>query len=260
MRYKLISVFILIAYLCPGQEQYQLAPPLVKYPSSFFSVSVTVTAAFDQPGAKIVYTTDGSIPGTNSPVYKKPLAITRNTHLQIRAVGAGFEASPVVEAFLYKEGVPIQKILFTTPDPKYTPRSSSALNDNIGGINNISNGNWLGYLGDTATFTIDLYRKEKVKSLLANFLQSQESWIFFPQKVTISFWDTVSGHWKELMTENYTFPESEKNIPRRGEIDFPFTISATKLKITAYPLLQIPDWHAGKGNPAWFFIDEIKLY
>ena len=37
-------------------------------------------------------------------------------------------------------------------------------------------------------------------------------------------------------------------------------ISAQKIKVVLLPIKKIPDWHNGKGNHGWLFIDEIKVY
>ena len=37
-------------------------------------------------------------------------------------------------------------------------------------------------------------------------------------------------------------------------------INTQKLKLVLLPLKKIPDWHNGKGNHGWLFIDEIKVY
>ena len=37
-------------------------------------------------------------------------------------------------------------------------------------------------------------------------------------------------------------------------------IKTHTLKLVLLPLKKIPDWHHGKGNHGWLFIDEIKVY
>jgi hypothetical protein len=36
--------------------------------------------------------------------------------------------------------------------------------------------------------------------------------------------------------------------------------TAQKIKIILKGIQSLPEWHAGKGQPGWLFIDEIKVY
>ena len=58
----------------------------------------TVSISCGTPGASIHYTTDGSTPTENSPVYNAPLTISVTTTLKAMAVASGYANSAVAEA------------------------------------------------------------------------------------------------------------------------------------------------------------------
>ena len=43
-------------------------------------------------------------------------------------------------------------------------------------------------------------------------------------------------------------------------IDTKKGVKTDKIKLQLYLVKHIPDWHAGKGNRSWIFIDEVKVY
>ena len=259
MRQILLLLLIHFTASCYAQP-FQLAPPRLIYSSAFFKDSITIRMEFSQPGASIHYTTDGSEPGNNSPVYKEPLVINKNTVLKVISAGAGFLPSETVKASFIKEGIAARQIAYSRPHEVYAQSAPAILMDNKGGMPDFRNGQWLGYTGDTAALTIRLHKKQKVKQVLIDFLQDENSWIFLPEQVLVWYYD--DGKKAFIPAGKKTFTH-EAAAPRQC---VPFTIAldiavpVDHLKITAIPLQQIPAWHAGKGSRAWLFIDEIKVY
>ena len=71
------------------------AAPIMSPGPGLYSSGQTVTFTEATPGAVIYYTTDGSLPTANSPVYSGPLPIFRSMNLQAVAIAGGTQASPV---------------------------------------------------------------------------------------------------------------------------------------------------------------------
>jgi hypothetical protein len=75
----------------PGQPV--LEPVQVSPPGGRFDGAVEVTLKHRDPEARIHYTLDDSIPTEASPIYTRPLRLTRPTALRVRAFRDGHTSS-----------------------------------------------------------------------------------------------------------------------------------------------------------------------
>jgi hypothetical protein len=87
MRHILLFPILLIFLHGAGQEKFQLAPPMLKYKSGFFSGKTSFTVIFSQPGAEVRYTLNGKEPGEKDLLYTKPVTITSRTTVKAKAFG-----------------------------------------------------------------------------------------------------------------------------------------------------------------------------
>jgi hypothetical protein len=88
-------------------------PPEFRPNQRTFRQRTAIRLVAASPDATLHYTTDGREPTTSSPVYTKPLAISRDTVVKALAVRDGEKPSPVVAA-TFVRGTPPPHI--TTPD------------------------------------------------------------------------------------------------------------------------------------------------
>jgi hypothetical protein len=86
-------------------------------PTTYTSIQ-TVSISDTQSGAIIYYTTDGSMPTINSPIYSVPLTILTTTSIRAIAAFPGIPMSPVILA-VYSINLP------QAPAPKFSPSPSS---------------------------------------------------------------------------------------------------------------------------------------
>ncbi len=243
-------------------QEFQLAPPMLQYSSAFFTSSTTVSLKFEQPGTQVFYTLNNKEPTENSVTYKKPIKITKHlTTLKAKATGKGFIPSETVQVTLIKDGLKIKSVEQSPPDEKFPGNGPLTLFDNEGGIANLHNKNFLGYQEDSVEINVTLKKKEKINSLLLDFLQDQGSWIFLPQKIQVFYFDD-KGNDYELMEHKEISADSiikgSSNVFEIIKASKKFI--SDKLKIILIPLQSIPEGHPGKGKPGWLFIDEVKIY
>ena len=261
MMKKLLLPFFLFGILdCFGQPFFQLAPPLLKYRSAFFSGSTLLEIIFNQPGAEIRYTLNGNEPGENDLLYSTPVTITKRTEVKVKTFGKEFRPSETVSVTFIKNGKPINNIQFSKPNELYANSKTDILHDNIGGIPGFNNGNWLGYDSDSVEIMIDLENKEAIKTVLIDFLQDENSWIFLPEQVLVYYYNNKQAPFIPAGKETFTHETPGVKQCNFHEISLGKKIKTAKLKLVLLPLKKIPDWHPGKGNHAWLFIDEIKVY
>ena len=255
-------IFFTTLVYCLAQEQFQLAPPLMKFQSIFFKKSHVVELLFAQPGTAIHYTLNGNEPEEKDPVYTKPILVKKNfTTIKAKVFGENFLPSETIEAVFVKEGLPLSKVIYTEPDKKYSGSGENTLMDNKGGIKGFNQGTWLGFQNDTVLVTIELPRARKVKSVLVDMLQDQGSWIFFPKKTEVYGRDHKTGYFEKL-GEIYSLPVQGKDLTvcKPLYIDFKKKMKTNSIQLKFFVLKSIPEWHPGQGKRSWVFIDEVKLY
>jgi arylsulfatase len=153
------------------------------------------------------------------------------------------------------EGKPIH--LTSPPDSSYYGEGAASLVDGIQASLEMSDGHWLGFRESGLDAVIDLGVPTKVHDIEVRFLQNQISWIFLPGNVKIS----VSSDWKHFEEIQYEqFENSLKDLNIKA-----YTISGQPdttirfVKIEATHIGQCPDWHPGKNERGWLFVDEIVV-
>ena len=251
------TLLLLYTVSTNAQDNFQLARPLLKYPSAFFSTEMRVEMAFAEPNTQIRYTLDGQEPTEDSPLYTQPVRITKRfTSVKARVFSTIYQPSDVVEATFIKDGLPIKSVETTPPNQKYKGSGAMTLIDNKGGTTNISGSTWLGFQTDTVEIVMHLPKKEKIKNVLVNLLRDYGSWIFLPEKIEVLAFKNNAFQ----LVDNKSFKQ-DNNVNGSACVAAVFAlkngIKTDKLKIQLYLVKQIPDWHAGKGNKSWIFVDEV---
>lgn len=258
----ILILFLLKTSLVLAQDAFQLAPPILKYPSVFFTKEAKIEMAFAEPNTEIHFTTNGAEPTKQDSIYKYPLSIRTNfTTVKARVFSEIYQASDVVSATFIKDGLPIKSIECTPPNPKYAGSGAPTLVDNKGGTTSISSKTWLGFQTDTVEIILNLNKKEKVKKILVNLLQDHGSWIFLPEKVEVYSFNSKKKRFQLVGDQIFNQEKEVKgSFCTPSVIDIKEGIKTDKIKLQLYLVKQIPDWHAGKGSRSWIFIDEVKVY
>lgn len=78
-----------------------VAQPYFVPPAGNYVTPTNVTILCKTPDATIYYTTDGTVPTTNSPIYSTPISLTTDKNLKAFGVLAGFNDSPVASAMYH---------------------------------------------------------------------------------------------------------------------------------------------------------------
>lgn len=258
---KLFSLFFLfLVQQSFSQQPFQLAPPMLKYKSAFFSGSTSFEVIFNQPGAQVHYTLNGKEPVENDLLYSKAVPITKRMIVKAKAFGKEFLASETVSVEFIQNGKAIDNIRFSKPHESYANSKADILNDNTGGIANYRSGEWLGYDSDTVEINIELKKKEAIRTVLINLLQDEKSWIFLPEQILVYYYNDNQKTFLPAANEIFFHETASPKQCSLKEITPAQKIKTNKLKLVLLPLKKIPAWHQGKGNHGWLFIDEIKVY
>jgi hypothetical protein len=239
----------------------KISNPSIVQDSSIFSKKLLVKMKHLLPGVTIKYTTDGSEPDSlKSKEYEKPIILTENTVLKIKAFKPGWISSDVVQRTFYKSGIQPDTIyLVTDPHPKYRNEGAKTLVNYQLGENNISNGEWLAYRDYDMEFIIGFNQGKTLKSAYLNALVDIGAYIF-PIKSIKAEGSNDGKNFEKISEVN--FPEGKESDPRGAmsfSCEFPVGTSYKFYKFTVSNLTKLPSWHRGKGEPAWIFIDELFL-
>ena len=253
-------LFFLSSFTARAQ-QFQLAPPYIKFSSVFFDKSQLVEMKFEQPGTVIRYTLDGKEPNTQSNAYTEPVLINRhNQVLKAKVFGDGFLPSETVEERFVNQGLKILSCSSSSPNPKYPGNSSKILIDGQGGSPSFGDGSWLGFDCDSVSFLIQLSQKETVSSIMAHLMESQGSWIFLPQSVSVYSLENGTKAQVTLKPITINNKEQKASLAQLSFFEFTKPVQTQTLQLEMQVVRKMPEWHPAKGEHAWLFIDEIKVY
>lgn len=255
-------LMVLAGFYCEAQSPVQLAPPLLKYHSVFFKKTTDVEIKFAQQGTQIHYTLNNQPPTEQSEIYTKSIHINKSfTTVKAFVSGDGFLPSEMVTATFIKDGIKIKSVQQSPANARFQGSGASTLIDNEGGITDMNASTWLGYQQDAVEINMLLEKKQALSSVLINCLQNQGSWIFLPAQISVFYFDESKQSF-ELLGEQLNVANEKISTASCQPIIIaaPKKISTEKIKIILKGIKSLPEWHAGKGQPGWLFIDEIKLY
>ncbi|KAA6344185.1 Beta-hexosaminidase [termite gut metagenome] len=204
----------------------------VKACRNFFNVNINTRADEDgtlkvfletyYPKAEIRYTTDGTVPTQNSPVYKQPFTLTSNINLQAAAFKGGTIMGEVTAKPLYGN-------LISGKSYTVTPRRGSYSGDILGendvlgtdpktlGLTNGKRGNnssyipWVSFgLGKESSveFTVNLGQATSVKSVVFGSLYNPANFALPPSVVSVEV-SSDGNEYKEVAEQQFTrqYPE-----------------------------------------------------
>ena len=216
-------------------------------------VTYELSSLDDSP---IYFTTDGTKPTADSPVYSSPLVLDKTT--VIKAMTAHGRDIRYLEDSVTFNKATWKKVELATPAyPQYSEGAPGILVDGAFGPNAVKNGYWLGFVGNNAIATIDLETAEEISRVTVRFLVVTGAWIFDTRGMKVEVSNDAKS-WQTVAQEKYSPLKRDTNriIPHT----LAFTpVMAKYVRVTMDIEKSIPDWHAAKGNGTFIFIDEIVV-
>lgn len=252
-------VLIEAGYKDDGTEIIALSPPIIKTPAGVFENSIELELSHPLPGVEVRYTTDGTAPDSiSSTLYTGPVLIDRNTNLKVRADKPGWYGSAVAQASFIRKGYTPDSIWYgTLPAERFTPPSINHLTDGeLGGFDNIGNGDWAGFRGTDAVYYVQFNNPTKIQSVLLILSDNAGRHIFPPEYMEVS--GGMDQH--SLKPLGRIVPEQTKKgtLPSHMELKVSFEPRELKcLRIVARPVRAVPEWLDSKRPPGWVFVSEL---
>ncbi len=193
--------------------------------------------------------------------YTEPLHLSENATIRFytRKKGKYSTRSPIQVATFTKIPSDRHIILHNQFNPSYSAGGADGLMDGIFGKLNWRAGDWQGYQGQDVEVVMAFDEPRKINSVAANFLEDQNSWIFYPKEVSF-YISNDSLHWTLLED----IPTHKSDHAEQTTITL---FSTTKVdqskvkyvKMRAKNFGPMPQWHEGRGNPTFIFLDEFEV-
>ncbi len=233
--------------------------PLITSSLDFFNkpMQISMTAA---KGTEIRYTTDGSDPSANSPLYTKPFTIENTTVIKAATFSnkksTSFDASAVFHRIIFSS------VKFTYPAEKSTSHKSDwdVVNGTEADAMDQAKG-WLEFKEKNMEVELTLQKPTDIKEISSRFA----SFTWYNYFLPIAYEVEVSTDGKSF-SEPYTCKipfDATKEL--YGEVT-PVWLTAKvntkaviKIRIKAINIQKNPNWHYLKGEKASLLLDEIMV-
>ena len=146
----------------------------------------------------------------------------------------------------------------TETHPNYTYNCPDLLTDGLRGAGPYNSGDFAGWYNKPVEAVIEMDGTPYSSVTLSTFVFRYD-YVFNPLDLTV-YVSENGNEYTEVAHEEYPVEGGvdDGNGCNEYTVTFPET-SAKYLKVTARCLEALPDWHSGKGNPGFVFVDEIVV-
>ena len=134
----------------------------------------------------------------------------------------------------------------------YQGQGEGTLTNVIRGTKNFHDGQWLGWLGDDVTLTLDLGETTEVSEVRIGAMDAQSSGIYFPERLTVAL-SADGKNYREVAAQ-------EEPCTIKGKSSLKDFVLKFAPQSTRYLQIQLKNVKTPpKGGDAWLFIDEILV-
>lgn len=231
--------------------------PFIQNAPQIFADSVRIEMASPKRGMPIFYSLNNSEKFQN---YTQPFYLNESTDIKFYSL-RNTESYLMQYATFTKLPSDRKIILKNEYNKSYSAGGAQGLMDGIYGKLNWRAGDWQGYQGQDIEVIMAFDEPRTIKKLSANFLEDQNSWIFYPKEVEFyvsndsvnwTLVDRIPTH-KSDHTEETTISKFSTLYKTMQKQEYQFA------KMVAKNFGPMPQWHEGRGNPTFIFIDEFEV-
>jgi predicted alpha-1,2-mannosidase len=226
--------------------------PFIKNGIRIFKDSTKIEMMCAKPGNAIFY----SLNDAAFKKYEKPFFV----HEQAEIVFFNENNKSMMQTATFTKLPGDRKIILHNQyNPSYSAGGAEALMDGLYGKLNWRAGDWQGYQGQDVEVIMAFDKPRAIKKIAANFLEDQNSWIFYPKEVSF-YVSNDSTQW--TLIENIATNKSD-HAEKTSISMFETSIRNIKkehyryAKVIAKNFGPMPQWHEGRGNPTFVFLDEF---
>lgn len=206
--------------------------------------------------APIHFTTDGTEPTAESPLYTEPVTLKESCIIKAVALRPGSGSDIFTDSITFNKATAHPVTLLNEPHPRYKAKGGETIVDGKFGTNGFGNGDWIGYVGRDLVATVDLEAAEQMSEVTVRACVATGDWVFDAAGFEVA----VSDDGKSFTTvgsETYPAMTTSSNAIVAHALKFD-PVSARYVRVTVKPA-TIPAWHQGAGKPGFVFVDEIEI-
>ena len=251
--FRLISIYDLLGYNY-AKHIFDIQAAFVPNPAENM-LDVTFSTV---DNADIYYTLDGTEPTKSSQKYTEPLKINEACHIKAIAVRPSGNSKIVSEEILFNKASMKSITMLQPINRQYKYGGEITLVDGLRGGEGYKTGRWIAFYRNNMEAVIDLQQPTEISKAQIRTNVKKRDWVFGARSFSIEVSDDGTVY-RKLAGEAY--PELTQDAPD-GIIIHELTFEPTTaryVKFIVEPESRIPEWHGGKGRPAFVFLDEISL-
>lgn len=203
------------------------------------------------PNADIRYAL-GDTPIEKGEKYTAPIAIKATTTYKAAVFSANATNTITSGQITFHKAIGKRVSYSPLYHKSYQGQGEGTLTNVIRGTKNFHDGQWLGWLGDDVTLTLDLGETTEVSEVRIGTMDAQSSGIYFPERLTVAL-SADGKNYREVAAQEE--PCSIKGKPSLKDFVLKFDPQSTRYLQIQLKNVKTPQ----KGGDAWLFIDEILV-
>ena len=203
------------------------------------------------PNADIRYTL-GDTPIEKGEKYTTPIAIKATTTYKAAVFSANATNTITSGQITFHKAIGKPVSYSPLYHKSYQGQGEGTLTNVIRGTKNFHDGQWLGWLGDDVTLTLDLGETTAVSEVRIGAMDAQSSGIYFPERLTVAL-SADGKNYREVAAQEE--PCTIKGKPSLKDFVLKFDPKSTRYLQIQLKNVKTPP----KGGDAWLFIDEILV-
>ncbi|HLX11442.1 MAG TPA: chitobiase/beta-hexosaminidase C-terminal domain-containing protein, partial [Bacteroidota bacterium] len=219
-------------------------------------IAVALRSELDSAGVR--YTLDGSTPTTASMQYAHPFAVASTSTIRAGDFRNGELMDSISARTIIVHKAVGKRVELKYPYEEYNGGGAYALTNGVLGSASYNDGNWQGFHQNDLEATIDLGKSMPLTKISTRYMENTPDWIFLP--TSVEYFTSEDGK-NFVSAGSFAIPVPAEQQPVNIK-EYPQTlqnISARYIRVVAKNIGIVPQWHIGRGDKAWLFIDEIVV-
>ena len=217
------------------------------------SEKIRISLQSEAPNSDIHYLIDDDN-WDNSQKYTTPIEVNKTTKIKAASFLEGKPHKAIYENTITFHKAQGKPVTYQVPYHKnYQGKGDGTLTNILKGTKNFHDGQWLGWLGQNTSFTIDLQEKQPIERVVLGTLEEQGQGIFFPISITV---------YTSLDGSNFTKVAHQDNPYKKNGYSilkgFEFNLEKQETRYIKIELKVLDK--APNGGDAWLFLDEVQVF